>query len=430
LLLCIFISSVACITPQKTIAQISVNFQVFYDDLSPYGTWINTEEYGYAWMPDVADDFMPYNTNGYWIYTDAGWTWVSDYSWGWAPFHYGRWYYDSEYGNMWVPGNEWGPGWVSWRQSEGYYGWAPIGPGISIDMAYGNNYNIPYDRWTFVKNNNFGRSNINRYYMNRSNNNTIYNHSTVINNMQSNRENNARYNGGPDRDDVQKRTGRQINSIPVRSNNTPGQQVSKSEYKVYKPKIEQNNDGGQKPVPAQVKNIKEMRTIKNRNDVNTGTQNNPQQSKPQPDKQNQPQPNQQPQQQTKQQPQQERQPNKNQPTPLPAQQPQKQPAWPQQRQQPIPQREPNKQQPRQNQIPQPQQDRQPVRQQPQQRQMPQPQKQQDKQPSQQPQQKQPDRQQPRQQFPKQQQQQQQQQPNRQPGKENHDNRPHKKESAL
>ena len=51
LLLCIVISSVACITPQKTNAQISVNFQIFYDDLSPYGTWINTAEYGYAWMP-------------------------------------------------------------------------------------------------------------------------------------------------------------------------------------------------------------------------------------------------------------------------------------------------------------------------------------------------------------------------------------------
>ncbi|MEI7980989.1 MAG: DUF6600 domain-containing protein, partial [Bacteroidota bacterium] len=76
------------------------------------------------------------------------------------------WYTDPYYGPMWVPDNEWGPGWVTWRRSEGYYGWAPIGPGISISIAYGTGYNLPYDRWTFVRDRDFGRRNINNYYVN------------------------------------------------------------------------------------------------------------------------------------------------------------------------------------------------------------------------------------------------------------------------
>ena len=87
----------------------SVNFQVFYDDLSPYGQWIDYRGYGYAWVPSAGPDFIPYSTGGHWVWTDYGWTWVSDYDWGWAPFHYGRWDYDNYYGWVWIPDNEWGP---------------------------------------------------------------------------------------------------------------------------------------------------------------------------------------------------------------------------------------------------------------------------------------------------------------------------------
>ena len=92
---------------EKASAQ-TINFQVFYDDLSPYGNWIESPDYGYVWRPRI-NGFTPYSTNGYWVLTDYGWTWVSGYSWGWAPFHYGRWYYDPFHGYVWVPGYEWGP---------------------------------------------------------------------------------------------------------------------------------------------------------------------------------------------------------------------------------------------------------------------------------------------------------------------------------
>ena len=102
--------------------------QVFYDELSPYGQWIDYPDYGYVWQPNVDQDFRPYDTNGYWVYTDYGWTWASNFSWGWAPFHYGNWFYDDGYGWLWKPGQQWAPAWVTWGQSGDYYGWAPAPP--------------------------------------------------------------------------------------------------------------------------------------------------------------------------------------------------------------------------------------------------------------------------------------------------------------
>ncbi|HET6724229.1 MAG TPA: hypothetical protein VFH07_15825, partial [Chitinophagaceae bacterium] len=46
----------------KSSAQVSVNvsFQTFYDDLSPYGQWIDYPQYGYVWSPDRRyRDFHP-----------------------------------------------------------------------------------------------------------------------------------------------------------------------------------------------------------------------------------------------------------------------------------------------------------------------------------------------------------------------------------
>src|ERR1700734_1893031 len=120
--------------PSQPVSPQPVSYQVFYDDLSPYGQWIDYPGYGYVWMPDAGPDFKPYATNGHWVYSDEGWIWASDYEWGWATFHYGRWFFDPSYGWMWIPGNEWAPAWVNWRQNSDYYGWAPLGPNFSQGM--------------------------------------------------------------------------------------------------------------------------------------------------------------------------------------------------------------------------------------------------------------------------------------------------------
>lgn len=73
------------------------------DDLSEYGNWSDTSDYGQVWYPQVAPDWVPYR-EGQWAYVEPwGWTWVDNEPWGFAPFHYGRWV---EIGGRWgwVPG--------------------------------------------------------------------------------------------------------------------------------------------------------------------------------------------------------------------------------------------------------------------------------------------------------------------------------------
>jgi len=245
------------LTPQQASAQgPSVSFQVFYDELSPYGYWVISPDYGYVWVPNVDPGFTPYATNGYWVYTDMGWTWVSNYSWGWAPFHYGRWYADPNYGYMWVPDGEWSPGWVTWRRAGGYYGWAPIGPGVSISMAYSNSYNVPYNHWTFVSDGYLGRTNINNYYVNTSNNVVIIRNSTVINNTRIDNSRHVTYHAGPERVEVERHIGRPITPVLIRESSRPGQTVSNNQLQIYRPRVQKNVATGIKPAPAKAVSMK------------------------------------------------------------------------------------------------------------------------------------------------------------------------------
>jgi uncharacterized membrane protein YgcG len=126
-------------------ADSSQSFQSFYDSLSSQGTWIQTDNYGYVWQPQVNDpDWAPY-TDGHWVYTDQGWTWASNESFGWATYHYGRWVNIDGTGWVWVPGYTWAPAWVSWRYGEDNVGWAPLPPDsfAGIDY-YGDNSDGDY----------------------------------------------------------------------------------------------------------------------------------------------------------------------------------------------------------------------------------------------------------------------------------------------
>ena len=111
---------------------------VFYDQLSTYGTWYDDPTYGWVFAPGDAS-YLPY-TNGRWTDTDYGFTWVSNDPFGWATDHYGRWVWANRW--VWRPDTTWGPAWVQWRQGDGYVGWAPAG---YTDDAY-----FPEDHWRFV----------------------------------------------------------------------------------------------------------------------------------------------------------------------------------------------------------------------------------------------------------------------------------------
>jgi len=262
-MLLVMINCVILTTVYKAHAQqvsVSVSLQLFYDQLSPYGQWANNPEYGYVWIPRVSQGFSPYGSDGHWVYTDEGWTWVSDYSWGWAPFHYGRWHSDPYYGWIWIPDTEWGPAWVSWRRSEGYFGWAPLGPGVSINVAVGSGYNIPNQHWIFVRDRDIERPDIHRYYVKKTNNVTIIKKSTVIINTHVDNSRHVTYITGPGKEDVQKVTGKPVKPFVVKENDRPGQKINNNELHIYRPQVQKNNDNGKPPVPAKVVQLKHMKS--------------------------------------------------------------------------------------------------------------------------------------------------------------------------
>ncbi|MDP4129008.1 MAG: hypothetical protein Q8918_04825 [Bacteroidota bacterium] len=250
----------------------AVSYQSFYDDLSPYGTWINHPGYGYVWMPNAGPDFMPYSTNGNWIYTDAGWTWASDYNWGWATFHYGRWFYEGGYGWMWVPGNEWAPAWVSWRGGNDYYGWAPLGPNVSVDVALGS-YNPPMNYWNFVPRRYMGNPRWQQYHVDQSRNVTIINNTTIINNYSGTNRARYAYAPGPDPAEVRRVSGANIRPVQIREANTPGSRVSGNQYNIYRPRIDatpsNRPEGASRPAPARVQTLRDVRPqLQNQGDNN------------------------------------------------------------------------------------------------------------------------------------------------------------------
>ena len=112
--------------------------QIFFAELSRFGEWFETRDYGFVWQPmtlETNPEWRPY-TRGRWVNSDQGWTWLSEEPFGWAVYHYGRWVLLAQHGWVWVPGDDWAPAWVSWRQNDTYLGWAPLPPETLYDEVY------------------------------------------------------------------------------------------------------------------------------------------------------------------------------------------------------------------------------------------------------------------------------------------------------
>ncbi|HXI51268.1 MAG TPA: DUF6600 domain-containing protein, partial [Candidatus Saccharimonadales bacterium] len=168
----------------------------FYDELAPYGTWIDVGGYGRCWRPTVAvwnSGWRPYGDCGRWIWSNCGWYWYSDYSWGWAPFHYGRWACPSGLGWVWQPDTCWGPSWVSWRYSSAYCGWAPLPPsahfvvghgfynhGVSVGIGF--DWGLQSCDFAFVATSRFCDPHPCNYFVSPHHASGIYKDTTVVNN--------------------------------------------------------------------------------------------------------------------------------------------------------------------------------------------------------------------------------------------------------
>jgi len=262
--------SVISTSVTKSQVSASVSFSVFHDNLQAYGRWVSHSRYGEVWIPRVSG-FRPYSTGGHWTYTDFGWTWVSDYDWGWAPFHYGRWAYDPAYGWVWIPGYEWGPAWVSWRNSSDYYGWAPLGPDVSIGIGVSFGTTIPAERWVFVPSRYIVSPVVYRYYVPPARNVTIIKNTTIINNT---RETNV-FNqktvvvGGPRREDVEKVAHTKVQVMHVNDATKPSREVvdrSRNTINVYRPVI--NKTTINKNVTVNKNTTNKNTTVNNDKEVN------------------------------------------------------------------------------------------------------------------------------------------------------------------
>lgn len=77
------------------------------EDLNNYGSWNNSDDYGWVWRPNQSaisnyNNWSPYRY-GHWSWINPyGWTWINDEPWGWATYHHGRWINDNR-GWFWTP---------------------------------------------------------------------------------------------------------------------------------------------------------------------------------------------------------------------------------------------------------------------------------------------------------------------------------------
>lgn len=231
----ILIMGIAYVSPRQASASpaFGVNFQVFYNELSPFGDWVLDPAHGYVWIPYVDGHFHPYGSHGRWVMTSFGNTWVSDFAWGWAPFHYGRWFWSDFYGWAWVPGYEWGPAWVSWRSGGGFYGWAPLAPGIHVNVSFG----MPSNYWVFIPQRRFRHRHFNRYYVSHHHVTQVFHQTTIINNTTV--INNNTFYTGPSRREIERVTNSRIPVYQVQDSNRPGRtMVRNNSVEVYRPQIQ------------------------------------------------------------------------------------------------------------------------------------------------------------------------------------------------
>jgi len=219
-----------------------MDMDYMYNYLTPYGSWVNLDPYGYVWTPrHMGYRWRPYS-QGHWVMTDYGWTWIADEEWGSIPFHYGRWSYDDDFGWFWVPGTVWGPAWVSWRWSDQYAGWAPLPPGVEFraGMDFASlSFNIPTRFWIFLQAPHFLDRDIYRYTLPYERNVTIINFTSVHNNIYF--RDNRIFNEGMGINNVRSVTRREVPRYKIQDVQRPGRtRVVGNNIQIYRPALQTN----------------------------------------------------------------------------------------------------------------------------------------------------------------------------------------------
>jgi hypothetical protein len=236
----------------------------FYEELSPYGDWVYTRDFGWAWFPRNTHAYWRPYSDGRWVMTEYGWTWVSYEPFGWATYHYGRWAWDPRFGWLWVPGTVWGPAWVSWQSGGGYLGWAPLPPQVGFEIGVGirlGGFNLSIgirpDAYNFVPERSFLEPRLSGYYVPTARNVTIIHNTTNITNYTY--IDNRVINQGVEVARIEQVTGRQLQRMRVANGREKGRtEIAASEVRIYRPdkqklesvRVAPRTNAGQRPDPA------------------------------------------------------------------------------------------------------------------------------------------------------------------------------------
>lgn len=143
-------------TAATTMSQQPVSQEV-RNTLSQYGRFVQHQKYGEVWVPTVTPQgWHPYPPCNWVNSKQYGWYYDDKTAWGQIVHHYGRWAHDADMGWIWTPGSEFSPGWVVWRTSPEWVGWAPMLPDQDVKQISSAEFNNA-GYWIFVETKKFAQ---------------------------------------------------------------------------------------------------------------------------------------------------------------------------------------------------------------------------------------------------------------------------------
>ena len=99
-------------------------------------------------------------------------------------------------------------------------------------------------------------------------NNRIIRHSTVINNTYIDNSRHTTYVAGPDRNELQRTTGRTIRTVSVYENNRPGQNLQNDQLHIYRPRISDNGSNKRRVAPERYTQLNDVKRNPDHNSSN------------------------------------------------------------------------------------------------------------------------------------------------------------------
>jgi hypothetical protein len=140
--------------PQQQVSQVQDDVR---NTLSQYGRFVQHQKYGEVWVPTVTPQgWHPYPPCNWVNSKQYGWYYDDKTPWGQIVHHYGRWVFDAQMGWIWTPGSEFSPGWVVWRTSPEWVGWAPMLPDQDVQKISASDFNNA-GYWIFVETRKFAQ---------------------------------------------------------------------------------------------------------------------------------------------------------------------------------------------------------------------------------------------------------------------------------